>query len=170
MDPRLSYSDLFPAFLREVFRPGKQVFQEVQTGVVHVLRNLRQQMLQIFVDLRLVRLGCFHRAVDNSTGLRAVDVVNGVPVGSPNGKGTDRTLCCRIVNGGLLRSPGTLSDISPGSDCISSHSPVKIYAQIYLQAPGNRGVIQSRLQVLHVHVFLVAPLGARHMAQLLPLL
>ena len=50
-------------------------------------------------------------------------------------------------------------------------APVKIYAQNCLQAPadlksaGNRGVVQSRLQVLHVHVFLVAPLGARHMAK-----
>ena len=49
--------------------------------------------------------------------------------------------------------------------------PVKNYAQIYLQAPadlksaGNRGVVHSRLQVLHVHVFLVAPLGTCHMAQ-----
>ena len=48
--------------------------------------------------------------------------------------------------------------------------PVKIYAQIYLQAPadlksaGNGDVVQSRLQVLHIHVFLVAPLGARHVA------
>ena len=48
---------------------------------------------------------------------------------------------------------------------------VKIYAQNCLQAPadlksaGNRGVVQSRLQVLHVHVFLVAPLGARHVAE-----
>ena len=48
--------------------------------------------------------------------------------------------------------------------------PVQIYAQNYLQAPadlksaGNRGVVHDRLQVLHVHVFLAAPLGARHMA------
>ena len=48
---------------------------------------------------------------------------------------------------------------------------VKIYAQNCLQTPadlksaGNRGVIQSRLQVLHIHVFLAAPLGARHMAE-----
>ena len=48
---------------------------------------------------------------------------------------------------------------------------VKDYAQICLQAPadlksaGNGGVVQSRLQVLHVHVFLVAPLGTRHVAQ-----
>ena len=49
--------------------------------------------------------------------------------------------------------------------------PVKIYAQIYLQAPadlksaGNEGVLNGGLQVLHVHVFLAAPLGARHVAQ-----
>ena len=30
-----------------------------------------------------------------------------------------------------------------------------------MKSAGNEGVIQSRLQVLHVHVFLVAPLGAR---------
>lgn len=34
-----------------------------------------------------------------------------------------------------------------------------------MKSAGNRGVVQSRLQVLHVHVFLVAPMGARHMAQ-----
>ena len=34
-----------------------------------------------------------------------------------------------------------------------------------MKSAGNRDVVQSRLQVLHVHVFLVAPLGARHMAQ-----
>ena len=48
--------------------------------------------------------------------------------------------------------------------------PVKIYAQNCLQTPadlksaGNRGVVQSRLQMLHVHVLLVAPLGAHHVA------
>ena len=87
MEPRRSYSDLFPAFLREVFRPGKQVFQEVQTGSLHMLRYFCQQMLQIFVDLQPVRLGRFHQAVDNSTGLSTVDGVNDVPVGSSNGKG-----------------------------------------------------------------------------------
>ena len=34
-----------------------------------------------------------------------------------------------------------------------------------MKSVGNRGVVQSRLQMLHVHVFLVAPLGARHMAE-----
>ena len=53
---------------------------------------------------------------------------------------------------------------------VRKHGSVKIYAQIYLQAPadlksaGNRGIVHGRLQVLHVHVFLVAPLGACHVA------
>lgn len=33
-----------------------------------------------------------------------------------------------------------------------------------MRSAGNRGVVHDRLQVLHVHVFLAAPLGARHMA------
>ena len=33
-----------------------------------------------------------------------------------------------------------------------------------MKSAGNRGVVQSRLQVLHIHVFLVAPLGARYVA------
>ena len=34
-----------------------------------------------------------------------------------------------------------------------------------MKSAGNRGVVHDRLQVLHVHVFLIAPLGARHMAE-----
>ena len=34
-----------------------------------------------------------------------------------------------------------------------------------MKSAGNEGVVQSRLQVLHVHVFLAAPLGTCHMAQ-----
>ena len=34
-----------------------------------------------------------------------------------------------------------------------------------MKSAGNRGVVHDRLQVLHVHVFLVAPLDTCHMAQ-----
>ena len=34
-----------------------------------------------------------------------------------------------------------------------------------MRSAGNEGVVQSSLQVLHVHVFLVAPLGARNVAK-----
>ena len=34
-----------------------------------------------------------------------------------------------------------------------------------MKSAGNEGVVHGRLQVLHVHVFLAAPLGARHVAE-----
>ena len=34
-----------------------------------------------------------------------------------------------------------------------------------MKSAGNEGIVQSRLQVLPVHVLLVAPLGTRHVAQ-----
>ena len=34
-----------------------------------------------------------------------------------------------------------------------------------MKSAGNRGVVHGRLQVLHVHVFLAAPLSARHVAK-----
>ena len=34
-----------------------------------------------------------------------------------------------------------------------------------MTSAGNEGVVQSRLQVLHIHIFLAAPLDARHVAQ-----
>ena len=34
-----------------------------------------------------------------------------------------------------------------------------------MKSAGNEGVVQSRLQVLHIHVLLVAPLGACHVAE-----
>ena len=34
-----------------------------------------------------------------------------------------------------------------------------------MKSAGNRGIVQNYLQVLHVHVFFAAPLGARHMAK-----
>ena len=34
-----------------------------------------------------------------------------------------------------------------------------------MKSASNGGVLKGRLQVLHVHVLLVAPLGAGHMAQ-----
>ena len=34
-----------------------------------------------------------------------------------------------------------------------------------MKSAGNRGVVHDRLQMLHIHVFLAAPLGARHVAE-----
>ena len=63
LEPRWSYSGLFPALLRQVLRPGEQVLQEGQAGFIHMLRDLGQQVFQVFVDLKPIRLGCFHSRV-----------------------------------------------------------------------------------------------------------
>ena len=89
MEPRSSYSDLLTTFLRQFLRPGKQIVQKTQIAAVHVLRDLRQQILQIFVDLQLVRLGGFHQTVDDCTGLGTVDGVNDMPVCPANGERAD---------------------------------------------------------------------------------
>lgn len=34
-----------------------------------------------------------------------------------------------------------------------------------MRLTGNRGVLQGSLQVLHIHIRFVAPLGSNHMAQ-----
>ena len=34
-----------------------------------------------------------------------------------------------------------------------------------MTSAGNEGVVESHLQMLHIHVFLVAPLSSRHMAK-----
>ena len=41
----------------------------------------------------------FHQTVDHGTGLRSVDGIHDVPVGSANGERTDCPLCGRIING-----------------------------------------------------------------------
>ena len=53
----------------------------------------------------------------------------------------------------------------------AAHGSVKIISQISMQtlagmkSAGNRGVLQSSLQVPNIHVLLVAPLSAGDMAQ-----
>lgn len=47
-------------FCVQVLQPGKHVFQKVQTCLIIILRDPRQQMPQIFVDLQVVRLGGFY--------------------------------------------------------------------------------------------------------------
>ena len=101
MEPRWSYSNLFVAFFRQLLRPGKQILPEVHIGFIHVFRDLRQQLLQVFVDLQLVGLGSLYQAVDDRTGFGTVDGVNDMPVGSTNGKGADGTLRCGIIDGDI---------------------------------------------------------------------
>ena len=42
----------FPASLRQVWRPGEQVFQKIKVCVVFVFRYLGQEILYIFIDFQ----------------------------------------------------------------------------------------------------------------------
>ena len=70
-----------------------------------------------------------------------------------------------------LPAPSVYPDTDASScQCHESGSRQDLCAKLFagsgwMKSAGNRGVIQSRLQMLHVHVFLVAPLGARHVAK-----
>ena len=98
MEPRWSYSNLFVALLWQLLRPRKQILQEVHIGFINVFRDLRQKMLQVFVDILLVGLGGLYQTVDDRAGFGTVDGVNDMPVGSANGEGADCPFCCRVVD------------------------------------------------------------------------
>ena len=76
----------------------QQILQKIHAGVIYVFRDLRQQMLQVFVDLQLVGVGGLYQAVDNRTGFGTVDGINDMPVGSANGERPDGSLRCGIVD------------------------------------------------------------------------
>ena len=73
MEPRWSYLYLLVTFLWQFLRLGEQAFQKLRTGIIHMLLDLRQQMLQIFVDLQIVGLGSLHQTVDRCAGFGTVE-------------------------------------------------------------------------------------------------
>lgn len=89
----------FAVFLRHVFRPGEEAIQKVQTGIVHVLWDLGQQVLQIFVDLLSARLGGFCQAVNNGTAFGDLGGDHDMSVGVTQSERKDRPLCGSVLNG-----------------------------------------------------------------------
>ena len=64
------------AFFRKLLRPWKQVLQEIQIRIIHVFRNLGQQMRNVVEDIQIVEFAGFHNAVDDGTGFGSVDGVD----------------------------------------------------------------------------------------------
>ena len=56
------------AFFRKLLRPWEQVLQEIQIRIVHVFRNLGQQMRNVIEDVQIVEFAGLHDAVDDGTG------------------------------------------------------------------------------------------------------
>ena len=64
------------AFFRKLLRPWKQILQEIQIRIIHVFRNLGQQMRNVVEDIQIVEFAGFHNAVDDGTGFGSVDGVD----------------------------------------------------------------------------------------------
>ena len=64
------------AFFRKLLRPWKQVLQEIQIRIIHVFRNLGQQMRDVVEDIQIVEFAGLHNAVDDGTGFGSVDGVD----------------------------------------------------------------------------------------------
>ena len=64
------------AFFRKLLRPWKQVLQEIQIRIVHMFRNLGQQMRDVVEDIQIVEFAGLHNAVDDGTGFGSVDGVD----------------------------------------------------------------------------------------------
>ena len=64
------------AFFRKLLRPWKQVLQEIQIRIVHMIRNLGQQMRDVVEDIQIVEFAGLHNAVDDGTGFGSVDGVD----------------------------------------------------------------------------------------------
>ena len=87
------------SILSHVLRPGEEVIQEVQTGIVHVLWDLGQQVLQIVVDLLFARRGGFCQAVNNGTAFGNLGGDHDMSVGVTQSERKDRLLCGSVLNG-----------------------------------------------------------------------
>ena len=58
-------------------------------------------MLQIRINLQIICLGSFYKAVDGRTGFGTVDGIHDMPVGSANGERPNGPLCCGVVDGDI---------------------------------------------------------------------
>lgn len=63
-------------FFRKLLRPWKQVFKKIQIRIVHMFRNLGQQMRDVVEDIQIVEFAGLHNAVDDGTGFGSVDGVD----------------------------------------------------------------------------------------------
>lgn len=48
---------------------------------------------------------------------------------------------------------------------VKNYAQKGLHAQVRMKSAGNGGTVEGSLQMLHVHILLVAPLGAGHMAE-----
>ena len=57
-------------------KPPKKTKQEIQIRVVHVFRNLGQQVRDVVENIQIVEFAGLHNAVDDGTGFGSMDGVD----------------------------------------------------------------------------------------------
>ena len=92
--------------------PREQIIQEACVRIVHVLGNLREQVLEIFIRLQTICLRCLHDAVDRGAGLGAVNGVKDTPIVAAYAERSD----CSLTGGVIYVSHSTCFD----SRCLTS--------------------------------------------------
>ncbi len=81
----------FSAFIGEGIRPGKEIVEEREIRVIHVLRHFCQRILQILIGLEVICFGGLHDAVNGSACLGTFYLVNHMPVGTSDAERADRS-------------------------------------------------------------------------------
>ena len=89
-----------PAAIWNGVWPRKKIVKGTLGGfLIQTLRNLSEQVLQVFIRLQIVRLGGLNDAVDNCAGFCSVERINKLPVLTANCERTDGTFWCGVING-----------------------------------------------------------------------
>lgn len=89
----------FSADIRDSIRPREQLLQEGGIGVFHMLGDLSEQVLQVFIRLQTIRFCCLDEAVDRGAGFSAVYGIKDMPIVATDAERTDRSLTGGIIYG-----------------------------------------------------------------------
>ena len=82
-----------------------------------------------------------------------------------NGGTIDKIIKIPVDTGKVTILEDTKSILRNLFGSVKSYAQIILLALAYMKSASNGGLLKGRLQVLHIHVFLVTPLGAGYMPQ-----
>ena len=91
------YYNILPAVFSYTARELQQRLLQLFAGPQQ-LRQFRQQIPDVIVDIQAVRTSCFHNAVSYSACLYPADRIHCYPILPSNREISQRTFTCRIVD------------------------------------------------------------------------
>ena len=85
-------------FLPEVFLTKEEDLSEKKIPVIHVFRNLFQEMPHIIKGPQIIGFCSFHYAVNDCGSPGTIDCINHLPIFLPNTKTSDRSFGRIIID------------------------------------------------------------------------